>query len=336
MSLNAPIIVDGDTKYTFATGVVRGMWYKRPGKAEFYRLIDVDSAEVGKLLEEYGYFDADVDAEKAITDEWTKTISLVESLSHDPEITRLLRLFTDFTNAAAAVKANIFEYDYAPLHIPGGFASTEDLIAVASGNEKHCTVPAEVAESIHVAIDAYSVAKLPIIIDLAADHFFGKFYTSQMIGSGREFLAEYVRRWADMKNISAYLRMRVAGLPNEHFEQFFIENGHIPHSQFQAFELQELDGIPARLVFSYYGKPLADVVSKLVHEDDFGPLSKYSYELLETFLRQNIYISYGLEVLLAYAFLVWREIRAVGSILRMKNANIDRDRITERIMYDDL
>lgn len=336
MSLLTPPVIQGNTDYAFATGVVRGKWVKRPGRPEFLRLIDTDVGEIGKLLSEFGYKDGDDDPEKALANEWIATIELSEQLTHDPDLTRLLRLFTDFTNAAAAVKAEIFEYDYEPLHIEGGYASAKDLIEVASGREERGTVPEEVAESMRVAHDTYSDSQLPIVVDLASDHYFGKFYMEEMTGSGSEFLTEYVRRWADNKNLTAYLRMRIAEMPMEYFDQFFIEGGHLERKRYQRFENMDLDNIPARLVYSHYGKPLADAVTKLVHDDDFEPLASYFHYLLEDYLRLNIYISFGLEVLHAYALLVWRELRAVGAIVRMKRARIDRDRIIERVRYGDL
>ncbi len=336
MSLNTPPVVFGDTQYAFATGVVRGKWVKRPGRAEFLRLIDAETGDIGKILSEWGFHSADENPEKAIADEWLATIGLIENLSQHPELTRLLRLFTDFTNASAAVKAEIFEYDYLPLHLSGGFASAEDLMKAASGDPNLGSVPVEVAESIRVARETYSESQLPIVVDLASDHYFGKFYVSQLTESGREFLDEYVRRWADSKNLTAYLRMRIAEMPMEYFDRFFIEGGYLERNRYERFETMELDGIPARLVFSYYGKPLADAVSKLVHDDDFEPLAKFFHYSLEDYLRLNVYISFGLEVLLAYAFLVWRELRAIGAVMRMKKAKIDRDRIIERVRYGDL
>jgi len=336
VSLNTPPVVHGDPQYAFATGVVRGKRVKRPGRAEFLRLIDSEVNEISKLLAEWGFPDSGEGPEEAIANEWLATIDLVENLTRHPELTRLLRLFTDFTNASAAVKAEIFEYDYAPLHLHGGFATAEDLIRVASGDSNLGSVPIEVAESIRIARETYSEAQLPIVVDLASDHFFGKFYVEQMVGSNREFLSEYVRRWADSKNLTAYLRIRIGEIPMEYFNRFFIEGGHLERNRYERFETMELDGIPARLVFSYYGKPLADAVTKLVHDDDFEPLAKFFHYSLEDYLRLNVYISFGLEVLLAYAFLVWRELRAIGAVVRMKKAKIDRDKIIERVRYGDL
>lgn len=336
MSLQTPPVVQGEVDYAFATGVVRGKWVKRPGRPEFLRLIDTDVSEIGKLLSEFNYHDAENDPEEAISHEWIATIELVEKLTHHPEVTRVLRLFTDFTNAAAAVKAELFEYDYNPLHIDGGYASAEDLMEVASGRDQPGAVPEEVAESMRVAHDTYSESQLPIVVDLASDHYFGKFYMDEMTDSGSEFLTEYVRRWVDSKNLTAYLRMRIAEMPMEYFDQFFIEGGHLERKRYKRFENMDIDAIPSRLVFSHYGKQLADAVTRLVNDDDFEPLARYFHYLLEDYLRLNVYISFGLEVLHAYSLLVWRELRAVGAIVRMKRAKIDPDRITERVRYGDL
>ena len=336
MIFNAPLVISGDTDYAFASGVVRGKWSKRPGRTEFYRLIDAEPEELGKVLSEIGFAGAEENVEAALAGHWLETISLVESLSENPEITELLRLFTDFSNAAAAVKAEIFGFDYGSIHIEGGFASAEDLIKTASGETGHGSVPEDVRVAMAIAREAYSKSKLPLLIDVVSDHFFGKMYVGRMLSSGREFLAEYVRRWADIKNLTAYLRIRIAGLPIEDFKRFFIEGGHIDRAEYRTFEALELDGIPARLVFSPYGKPLADAVSRLVHENSFQPLSGLTNVILEDFLRQNIYISFGLEVVLAYAFLVWRELRAVGAIIRMRRAKIDREKIIERVYYGEL
>ncbi|RKZ30171.1 hypothetical protein DRQ36_06425 [bacterium] len=336
MNLDAPLVISGDTRYAYATGVVRGKWAKRLGKTEFLRLIDAETADIGKVLNELGFHNAAENPEKAIDTAWVEVIELVESLSHNPEVSGVLRLFTDFTNASLAVKAHLFEFDNEKYHLPGGNASAEQLARVASGETHITAVPKEVREAMRVAKALYSATGLHLIIDVATDSYFGTIFVDRLMESGREFLREFARRWADSKNLTSYLRIRIAGIPIEHFKRFFIEGGHIKRTEFRLFETLELDAIPARMVLSLYGKPLANAVTQLVRENDFEPLADYVASIQESFLRQNTYVSFGLEVLMAYAFLRWRELRAVGAILRMKKAGIDRERIIERVRYGDV
>ncbi len=291
---------------------------------------------MGKTLAEFGFSGAEDDPEATIAAAWEETISLVEQLSQNPEITQILPLFADFTNGSLAVKAHLFDFDNAPLHLPGGSASAEDLMRVAEGEAHVKSVPKEVREAMRLAKALYTALELPLVIDVAGDSYFGTIFVDRLLGSKSEFLKEYARRWADAKNISSYLRIRAGNIPSEHFKRFFIEGGYIKRKDFGIYEKLELDAIPSRLVFSPYGKPLADAVSRLTHENSFEPLAQYIDNMLENFLRQNVYISFGLDVVLAYSFLRWRELRAIGAIVRMKKANIDRDRILERVRYGDL
>lgn len=336
MNLKAPIITKGDSGYAFASGVVRGKWAKRFSRAEFSRLLDSPAEEMGKTLSELGFHGADSDIEKALSNHWGDTVALIESLSRHPHITDVFNLYTDFTNASLVLKGALFGFDARPLYLDGGKAKFEDLVNIALGEKHSGAVPKDIFQSILVAKGLYSATKIPLMIDVAMDSYFGTIFVGRLFRSESEFLAEYARRWADAKNLTGYLRIRIAGLPIEDFKRFFVEGGHIPREEYSKFETLDIDGIPARLVFSPYGKALADAVAQLVKNETFEPLSNHLAYLLEEFLRQNIYITFGLEVLMSFGMLKFREIGAIGAIVRMKKANIPKERILQRVRYGDL
>ncbi len=334
MNLNAPLVVPGDARYAYATGIVRGKWVNRLGKAEFARLLDADPDEIGKLLSELGFAGADSDPEAAIAAEWERTIELAESLSQDRAITDLFRMSTDFTNAALAVKAAIF--DFAPTYLPNGSVSAEEMAAFASGEGRDESIPQDLRDAMREAKGLFEKTQTPLAIDIALDGHFGKIFVARMSASRREFLVRYARMWADIQNLTSCLRIRAAGLDIAPFEGYFIDGGYIEKAELSSFQEIELDAISARLVFSPYGKPLADAVAESIREENFEPLATFLETQIEDFLRTNVYVSFGLEVLVAYALLKRREIRAVGAILRMKRAKIDKKRIEERVRYGDV
>jgi vacuolar-type H+-ATPase subunit C/Vma6 len=336
MSLSAPIISSGDTRYVFATGVVRGLWARRMGKPEFARLLDSDINELGKHLADAGFAGAESDIEKALSDSWMETIVLVEKLTESKDIAAVLRMFTDFTNASVAVKSHIFGINAEPLFLHGGNASAEDFRKFTEGDKNVLAIPKEVREAMLLAKGLFAESGIPLILDVALDSYFGTVFVDRLIKSESAFLMEYGKRWADSKNLTAYLRLRIAKIDTERFKRFFIEGGYISRNEFKVFESMEIDGIPSRLLFSVYGKPLADAVSHLVRSETFEVLSNYFSGSLEEFLRQNVYIPYGLDVVMAYAFLKYREIAAIGAIVRMRRANVIRERIIERVRYGEI
>ncbi len=336
MNLTAPPVISGDARYAYATGVVRGKWAKRPVHADFARLLDAEPDEIGKILTELGFSGADSDTEAAIAAEWERTLDLVENLSQDPEVTDLMRMFVDFTNGSLAVKCAEFDLDIAPLFLPGGTVSAEDMIEFVAEEDNGESIPEEVREAMRESQELYEQSKIPLLIDVASDSHFARTFVERFNASGREFLAEYVRRWADVKNLTSYLRIRTSGIEIDLFKRFFIEGGHISKSDFSIFEEMEIDAIPSRLVYSIYGKPLADAVVESIRSESFQPLSRFLANMLEDFLRMNVYISFGLEVLVAFALLKYREIRAIGAIVRMKNARIEKNIIAERVRYGEI
>lgn len=336
MNINAPLIISGDKEYAYATGLVRGKWAKRLGRSEFQRLIETAPDEINKTLSELGFTGADKDPERALRDEWEQTISLVESVSRDPEITDLFRLFIDFTNAAMVLKSELFNFDPKLFYIDVGKTDLESLQKVASGEGHHKSVPPRVREAMLTAKALYKSIQIPLVIDVAADSYFLTVMANVLQNSKRIFLREFASRWLDSNNLTSYLRIRKSGISLEHFKRFFVDGGHLTRKYFREFENLELDSIPSRLVYSVYGKPLADAVTRLVRKDDFEPLSTYFKGMLESFLRQNIYISFGVEVVFAYAMLKKSELEAVGAIVRMKKALIDKETIHQRVRHDDL
>ncbi|HHS49661.1 MAG TPA: hypothetical protein ENN07_00905 [candidate division Zixibacteria bacterium] len=336
MSLNVPMVVAPDARYAYATGVVRGKWQKRLGRSEFARILEAEPENVGKVIAELGFTGADSDVETALADEWRRTVELVESLIGGDGLAKTPRMLTDFTNIAVAIKAELFEFEYEPNHLAGGNVSAERLMELVSGEPPQGHIEQMLADIANDARNAYSDTELKLTIDSAIDSHFGEWLKEIMFASGREFLVEFARRWLDYKNFTAYLRLRVAGFDIEHFKQFFVEGGHLPREEFARWEDGEIDAIPSRLVFSIYGKPLADAVGASIRERNFSPMSAFFDVMIEDFLRNNVYVPFGVEVVVAFAFLKLREIRAVGAIARMKSARLDREAISERVRYGDI
>ena len=332
---SVPPVISGDSDYAYATGVVRGKWARRLDKSALNRIIEAPKSGVSSALSETGFSSSDLPAGEAIRLAWEETVSLVESLSKNPEVTQLLRLSTDFTNAAAALKAGLFDFEYEPLHLPGGLASSEDLTAAASG-ESPDSVPGPVLEGMRLASALYREHETGFIIDLALDSYFGAIFAERLLHSGRKFLGEYARRWIDSANISGFLRLRLAEMPPELFDRFFIEGGSISRKQFDEMRELEDDSIPGWLHNTAYGKVLSNAAGELFREKSFAPLERFIEELLEDYLRQNVYVSFGLEVVLSYALLKRREIRTVAAIVRLKGANIGADEIRERLSYGEI
>ncbi|MCK5832107.1 V-type ATPase subunit [bacterium] len=337
MSLNVPLVVTPDSRYSYATGVVRGKWEKRLKRPEFARLIEAQPEELGKTIAELGFQGAETDIELALSEEWFKTIALVESLIDDAKLASLARIYTDFTNLAIAIKAEAFNFDYKPYHLPGGLLSSEEMAElVADERLAQNQAEEEILLAIKEARDVYEKTDLQLTINAAVDSHFATIFKKLLFGSAREFLIELARRWLDCKNFSAYLRLRAANFDIDLFKQFFVEGGHLIREDYMRFEEGEIDAIPSRLVFSIYGKPFADAVADSIKNENFSKLSAFFNKLLEEFLRNSIYVPFGVEVIIAYAFLKHSEIRAVRAIARMKSAKLGKDIIAERIRYGDI
>ncbi|GEM_PF-1832377 len=337
MSLNVPMVVSPDARYAYASGVVRGKWEKRLKKADFARILESRPEEVGKVIAELGYTGADSDIEAALSAESLRLADLVESLIEDEGLAALPRIYTDFTNSAVAVKASLFGFDAEPLFLIGGNLTLEMIEGLLSGGiSPQNALQEELREAMISAKRAFAETSLQLTIDAAIDSHFGAVMKRLFFGSGREFLAEFTRRWLDYKNFTAYLRLRTAGFDIDLFKGFYIEGGHLDREDYSRWEDGEIDAIASRLVFSIYGKPFADAVATSIREKNFAGVSLFFEELLEEFLRDNIFVPFGVEVVLAFALLKIREIRTVGAIVRMKSARLEKEAITERVRYGDI
>jgi vacuolar-type H+-ATPase subunit C/Vma6 len=114
---------------------------------------------------------------------------------------------------------------------------------------------------------------------------------------------------------------------------FVIDAGFIDFDFLKSLWESEKAAISARFIHTVYGKDLADAMGKAIAESDFTYIDNYFIGMRLELLRLSIYSTFGIEVLIAYVEKKLIEIGAVQTVLRMKKAGMDPDKIKKAVEY---
>ena len=327
--MKQPLIFKGDTEYAYASGVIRGLENYLLTRADYQKVFDAESNQIGAVLTELGYGGGEHNPEHALDIAIERTFATMDSLTKDNQFTDLWRMQYDIRNVQSFLKAHFFGEEIPPL-LQFGTISAENLIhniELALNNEKN-DLPELFIECIAEAKRLYNSFHSPVAIDIALDRkFIG--YIHEVL-----FESEYFDRWfaiyADWVNVKSFVRITRSKLPIKLFGEGFISNGDIPEEKFaQAMEL-DIENIPGIFLLTEYGRKLVEVIKKAFAKE-LEPLDIFFRTQLIMHYRYTKFCLFGPELLWAFAGTKLEEIGSLRTILRAKSAELPFDSIKEVI-----
>ncbi|MCD6097951.1 V-type ATPase subunit [bacterium] len=332
-----PIITTGDTRYAYASGVIRAKETRLLRKADFYKLAEIPTDELGKAFEEAGYYlknsenPSIEDYEAGLADAERETLNLIDELLPNSRLPFCLKAKYDFTNAAYLLKCQISgekPKDAGIVHIGNLSATRLRRLFTAGEKEK---IPVEFIHSIEQAKQEYEATKNPATIDITLD----KEYLSLLKNclEGNRFIKEYIGLKSDLLNIKNFVRTRLLKLPYGFFKTVFVPFGKLALNYFDELSDKQEEAIPTKLSVSYLGRRLGDELARAINEKeflDFDVLCE-AYELL--FLDNTKFCPFGLEIVYAYWEKITLEITTIRRIILARLSGLPEERIRRIIPY---
>ena len=321
--MKPPLIFKGDARYTYASGVIRGLELYLLTKSDYQKIIDADINQLTTVLSELGYGGGEHHPEHALDIATDNLFALIDKLSQDRIFTDAIKLRYDFQKAGVILKSRFFEKPLPELPLWGMLPDDELISGVESIlNGEKSNLPDVLVDGILSARKTFSTYNSSNAIEIALDSEYCK-HLQSVIPEG-EFFQRWMRIYADWLNVKAFVRISLADMQMKVFREFFVECGDIPGKKFA--EAEELGAEHFSSVFSNteYGKELSDALKKAVDKNLSAIDTLFRIKLISLY-KYTKYCPYGLELLWSYSLLKMEEIGVLRTILRTKLADIPID-----------
>ncbi len=141
------------------------------------------------------------------------------------------------------------------------------------------------------------------------------------------FVTGYFIQRIDARNAMAALRLKVRGEKRSAIRERFIPVGTIGlHHLEEGFDLN-LDGFADRIQFSPLSAVFRKTDKKKDQEEQLIEIEKLCDEQLLRYLRESIFVTFGVEPVLSYLWIKEAELQNLRIILLAKESGISQDEI---------
>lgn len=325
-----------ETEYIYATARVRGVEKNLLTKGKIEKMLDAKTLpDAIKVLKECEYGEAGGDLpetafEELLTGEQRKTSDFIKKIAPQGEMFDVFLYPYDYHNIKALLKAEFLETSADELLIDAGTIPSAKLKVVV--RERNDTALTEfMRRGLHEAIDIFGRTNDPQMIDLILDQacFMDMRRTAE--ASGSAFLAGYVQTLIDMVNLKSFVRIRKMGKSWDFFAKVFIEGGNIAQKLFVNSFDEPLEQFADRVAYLGFDQMLRASAEKLKQTGKFTELERQCDNKLIEYVKPAKYISFGPEPLVGYMVAKDNEIKTARIILSGKLAQLQTDKIRERL-----
>jgi V/A-type H+-transporting ATPase subunit C len=141
------------------------------------------------------------------------------------------------------------------------------------------------------------------------------------------FLSGYFLREVDAKNILSILRLKLLDGKRSEVDARLLPYGTIDAGYFEQMIDLTLEGFAQRIVFSPLAALLQKVDRAASEQQQAAELEKLIDEDKVNYLHESIFVTFGVEPVVAYLFLKEAELRSLRTILVTKHAGIAESEI---------
>ncbi|RKZ29962.1 hypothetical protein DRQ33_08325 [bacterium] len=257
--MKTPLIFEGDTRYTYSSGVIRGLenFLLTPG--DYQKVFDVGDEQLGTVLAEIGYGGGEHNPEHALDIATQQLLELVEKLSRHKQFTDTIRLKYDFKNAQIYLKAHFFDEKISST-LPNGTIEPDSLFAEIENllNGEIAKLPKPMDEGIEKVNNIISSFNTPVAVDIVMDNVYYRYLHDALPQS------EYFIRWfaivADWINTKSFVRIVRSQLPINLFPEYALDGGDIPLDKFYQSSELDTESIPMLFANTEYGNKFVDII----------------------------------------------------------------------------
>ncbi|HEB31909.1 MAG TPA: hypothetical protein ENI15_13710 [Spirochaetes bacterium] len=266
---------------------------------------------------------------KNLEDSFTGTLYMTRSLILENEIKRLVSLKYDYELLKLIVKeARGFDISIPPEISERSNYSYPVLKSLLEGGKA--------LETGRIIYEAYSSLKdakgrTGKYIDNECDRAYYYELFRILEEFGNSFLLEYFTRKIDACNISTTLRLKLQGAKRSSLRERILPFGNIDISYLEQGIDMNLEGFSSRIIFSPFSRVLGGSGKAGDEEEQVAKVEKQLAEELIKYLKESIFVTFGIEPLLAYLWVRETEVINLRTILLAKHAGIGTEEIKKYV-----
>ncbi|MGI6545781.1 MAG: V-type ATPase subunit [Fastidiosipilaceae bacterium] len=270
------------------------------------------------------------DYEFALKAERDRIYTELQELVPGSPVNDLLAFPYVYHDLKVLLKEHILAADFSHMLVPAGGIDINYLRGVIQNPERNPR-KTDVEVAIRQVQDDYAVHHDPQRIDLLLDKACAAAMAKTAAASGVEMLRTYTEQRIDFINLNAFLRVRNQGKDGEYLAEVLCAGGAVEPTGW----LRLLDEGQTKIVNQLKSTTVSEPVSRaLIQYFDYGQMSdveKARDDAGVSLALEGSSVTYGPEVLFAYALRKEAEIQNLRMILSASKMNIPFERIAGRL-----
>jgi len=264
-----------------------------------------------------------------LEESFTQQFFLVKSLIVEDEIKRLISLKYDYELLKLIIKDETGGHVTAPhaISLRSNFSYPVLKVLLENGSF------GETGETMYRVYDSLKGRgdKSGGVIDHACDCAYYAELFALLENTQYPFVTGYFIRRIDARNVLAALRLKVRGEKRSTVRERFVPFGTVGlHHLEESFDLN-IDGFAARVPFSPLSTVLRKVDKKKEEEEQLIEIEKLCDEQLLSYLRESIFVTFGVEPVLSYLWMKEGELQNLRTILLAKESGMSQEEIRKYV-----
>ena len=266
---------------------------------------------------------------KSLEDSFTGTLYMIKSLILEDEIIRLVSLKYDYELLKLILKESKGHETAIPTEISERSNYSYPVLKSLLEGGKALETGGIIYEAYASLIEAKDQSGN--FIDNQCDRAYYAELFRILEGYGNSFLYEYFTRKIDAINITTTFRLKLQGAKRSSIRERALPFGSIDVSYLEQGIDLNLEGFSSKIIFSPLSRVLSGSGKTDDEEEQVALVERLLEEELIKFLKESLFVTFGIEPLLAYLWVRETEVRNLRTILLAKNAGVDDDEIKKHV-----
>lgn len=306
-------------------------------RARLERMVDAkDMDEVFRILGETEYQQhlsnvaRPEDYENILSAELRRIYKLMDELTGEKIITKLLSLKYDYHNLKVLVKERVLGKSLSALYVPYG---TEDLtkLKAAMSQEDFSDLDRRIGEALKETVEEYEKSGDPQMIDIVLDRHYYRHLRALADETDIPMFQEFVKNQVDFTNMKTLIRVKKMDKEMKFLEEVLLDGGAIDRDKILYSINDTLDGILDKFRKEDIGKPLTEGLEAFRRTGRLSDFEKIIDNRLMEINEPSRNIVFGPEPLFSYLHAKEAEIKALRIIMISKINKLSPEVIRERL-----
>jgi V/A-type H+-transporting ATPase subunit C len=324
--------------YPYASARIFALENKLIGRDRVDRMVEASSAEEAlKVLAETEYgasiseLDGPHDYERLLSHEVQRIYDFFETISPNPDITRLFFLKYDFHNLKVLLKSRYLGRNNEEPLIGAGGTIPLDTLKEAIEERKYQGLPSYMAKAVEEIEEAMDTRMDPRRIGTILDKAMYQHIFDVCEEKKCSFALDYFRMQADLINIRSFLRVRKLDETFEFLKGLLLPSHDMGEDFFLDVMEEPIEDFVLRLRDSKYGQVVVKGVEEYINTGSLSTYERLMDDFLLGFVRAARWNPGGIEPIIGYLLAKENEIRIIRIIMVGKINNMPTDTIRERL-----